>query len=54
MVGGMRMETEKQLLGALLDMMAEQQQTAAAVLSKLERQAQALDAVIQRGAPRGG
>lgn len=42
------METEKQLLGALLDMTAEQQQAAAAVLSKLERQAQALDAVIQR------
>lgn len=42
------METEKQLLGALLDMTAEQQQAVAAVLSKLERQAQALDAVIQR------
>ncbi len=42
------METEKQLLGALLDMTAEQQQAAAAVLSKLERQTQALDAVIQR------
>lgn len=42
------METEKQLLGALLDMTAEQQQAAAAVLSKLERQAQAFDAVIQR------
>ena len=42
------METEKQLLGALLDLTAEQQQAAAAVLSKLERQAQAFDAVIQR------
>lgn len=42
------METEKQLLGVLLDLTAEQQQTAAAVLSKLERQAQALDAVIQK------
>ena len=42
------METEKQLLGALLDMTAEQQQAATVVLSKLERQAQALDAVIQR------
>lgn len=42
------METEKQLLGALLDLTAEQQQVAAVALSKLERQAQALDAVIQR------
>ncbi len=42
------METEKQLLGALLDLTAEQQQAAAVALSKLERQAQALDAVIQR------
>lgn len=42
------METEKQLLGALLDMTAEQQQATAVALSKLERQAQALDAVIQR------
>jgi len=42
------METEKQLLGALLDLSAEQQQAAAAILSKLERQAQAFDAVIQR------
>lgn len=42
------METEKQLLGALLDITAEQQQAAAAVLSKLERQAQALDTVIQK------
>jgi hypothetical protein len=42
------METEKQLLGALLDLTAEQQQAAAAVLSKLERQAQAFDAVIQK------
>jgi hypothetical protein len=42
------METEKQLLGALLDITAEQQQAAAAVLSKLERQAQAFDAVIQK------
>lgn len=42
------METEKQLLGALLDITAEQQRAAAAVLSKLERQAQALNAVIQR------
>ena len=42
------METEKQLLGVLLDLTAEQQQVAAAILSKLERQAQALDAVIQR------
>lgn len=42
------METEKQLLGALLDLTAEQQQAAAAVLSKLERQAQAFDTVIQR------
>ncbi len=42
------METEKQLLGALLDLTAEQQQATAVALSKLERQAQALDAVIQR------
>lgn len=48
MVGGTHTETEKQLLGALLDMTAEQQQAAAAVLSKLERQAQAFDTVIQR------
>ena len=48
MVGGTHMETEKQLLGALLDMTAEQQQATAVALSKLERQAQALDAVIQR------
>lgn len=40
------METEKQLLGVLLNLTAEQQQAAAAVLSKLERQAQAFDAVI--------
>jgi len=38
----------KQLLGALLDLTAEQQQAAAAVLSKLERQVQAFDAVIQK------
>lgn len=42
------METEKQLLGALLDLTAEQQQVVATVLSKLERQVQAFDAVIQR------
>lgn len=42
------METEKQLLGALLDLTAEQQQAAAAVLTKLERQTQAFDAVIQK------
>lgn len=42
------METEKQLLGALLDLTAEQQQAAAAVLTKLERQAQVFDTVIQK------